>query len=734
MNEEQLSPLGRTALQLVRWGFAVFPCKPNGKQPNVKRGCNDWTRDETDITAHWERHPHDNIGITCGSPSGGLLVLDFDVDEERGKDGLATLREWEASHGELPETCVAITGSGGKHYLYMTDRNTIRPSVNAELGVDVRCDGSYIVAPGSIHPNGEPYEWSVSPDDCEVAQADGNVYDFLDHIQRNGGEEEGAKPRKRFALPEKIKKGERDDTLFRYAASLRSRGRSDEEIKMAVAGANATRCKPPMDSSDIERICRQAAKLDTMEGLGDPNGPMPQVPRGGGSGIVFRDKNKNIIHNLLGKKIIEECHARIIDGAPAVWTGKRWDLGDDAIKRCVLNLADDAKKQIVSEVTEYVKLKAPHVSSDGEFDGRYYVQFADCTYDVMAGEKVEPQPSMFITNTLATNLNISDRPNVADKFLEDISNGDEPTYEAMIEFMGSCLCSKRILNQSPMLIGTAGGATGRASNGKSTLMNWVRAIGGPENFSSLDIATLGQRFQAGRALGKLANLGDDIPDGFLKGDELSMFKKLVTGDSIYTDVKGGAGYEFRPNATMAFSMNSMPRLSDTTDGIFRRLYFIPFRRRFAEGEPGYDPHIAEKLATQEARERGALLALQGLRELIMRGGALPEIPDMVAEVKEVRRTNDSVLRWVYDNDVTVAGLLNRKPIDVYEKDFCSWAETAGERMRPSYATWRKKVLELMRPGTTLDYDFEGKRLAVEPRNLPPNGESVRVFVLKTLET
>lgn len=122
-----------------------------------------------------------------------------------------------------------------------------------------------------------------------------------------------------------------------------------------------------------------------------------------------------------------------------------------------------------------------------------------------------------------------------------------------------------------MLIGKAGGASGKASNGKSTYLNWLRSILGTENTSSLDIATLGQRFQAGRVVGKLANLGDDIPDGFLRGDELSMFKKLVTGDAIYTDVKNGDGYEFRPSASMVFSMNSVPRLSDTTDGIFRRL-------------------------------------------------------------------------------------------------------------------------------------------------------------------
>ncbi len=739
MNEEQLSPLGRTALQLVRWGFAVFPCKPNEKRPNTKRGCNDWARDEGDVVAHWTRHPNDNVGITCGSPSGGLLVFDFDVDEESGKDGLATLREWETAHGALPETCVAITGSGGRHYMYMTDRNSIHPSVNHELGVDVRCDGSYIVAPGSIHPNGEEYEWSVSPDDCEVAQADGNVYDFLDFVQRNGGEAvESKKPNGKFRLPDKIKKGERDNTLFKYACHLRSIGRSDEEIVTSVAGANAMRCNPPMDSADVRRICESACKYE--QGDGTPqDGPMPKRPGGGGGsgpggGVPgYRGVRDKFHHNILGAWIIDTYRACIIDGAPGIWTGRRWEFGDQAIARIVLSVADDTKKSERAEVVEYVKTKAPFVSSDTFFDGRPYVQFANCTIDVMTGQAVEPQPYMLITNTLAASLDLDARRNAADEFLESVSDGDEATMEAMVEVMGACMCGLHILNRAPMLIGVAGGSEGKASNGKSTWLNWLRAILGTENVSSLDIATLGQRFQAARILGKLANLGDDIPNSFLKGEELSMFKKLVTGDAIYTDVKGGTGYEFRPLATMVFSMNEMPRLSDTTDGVFRRLYFLPFRRRFTEGEPGYDPDIARKLARPEVLERGALLALQGLRNLVMRGGALPEIPDMATEVEEVRRTNDSVLRWVYDEDVAVAGLLNRKPLDVYENDFCAWAESAGERMKPTYSTWRKKVLELMRPGTTFDYDFGGKRLAIESRNVPPDGKPARVFVLKALK-
>lgn len=284
-----LSELGRAALWYVENGFGVFPLKPNGKRPNCPHGLNDWTDNPEDVRKWWEKHPNDNIGIACGTPSGGLLVLDFDVDEEKDKDGLATLYEWEKAHGELPETAVAITGRGGMHYLYRTDRTNIHPSVNHELSVDVRSDGSYIVAPPSVHENGRRYEWQDSPKDTPIATATGPVYDFLDHIQRNGGQDETKKDNGKFRLPEVIKKGERDNTLFRYASHLRGIGRSDEEIMAAVAGVNALRCRPPMDSKDVERIvksaCRYEQREDESDGrtVGRPGGEVGGIrgPRGG---------------------------------------------------------------------------------------------------------------------------------------------------------------------------------------------------------------------------------------------------------------------------------------------------------------------------------------------------------------------------------------------------------------------------------------------------------------------
>jgi putative DNA primase/helicase len=250
------------------------------------------------------------------------------------------------------------------------------------------------------------------------------------------------------------------------------------------------------------------------------------------------------------------------------------------------------------------------------------------------------------------------------------------------------MCCRRVVQQSPMLIGRAHGTT--ASNGKSTYLNVLRAMLGTGNVSSLDIATLGQRFQAGRIVGKLANLGDDIPDGFLRGEELSLFKKLVTGDAIYTDVKNSKGFEFRPNATLVFSMNAMPRLADTTDGVFRRLAFVPFRNHFEPGTDGYDPDITAKMTSEPNLQRLAVLGLMELPQLIRRG-ALTPIPDMVAEVEAVKTDNDIVKRWLLETLTDADDIAGRWAADVYS-DFKKWCESAGERYGVTQMVFTKRVL------------------------------------------
>lgn len=292
MTTSNLSNLGKAAVWYCENGFDIIPIAEMGKEPFtqvVKHGLRDSFNNPDDARKVWTRWPNLNIAIVCGAVSGNLVVLDFDEDDEKDVHGFDTLSDWEDEYGELPRTVTAVTGRGGMHYLYRTDR-PIHPSVNHDKGVDVRGDGSYIVAPPSIHPNGTAYRWNAgeAPWEIEVAEADDNVLAFIEDIQRNGGVAQVEPEYERFVLPDLIKRGERNDVLYRYGCSLRSRGQSDEAIRALLRTTNTERCIPPFDDAEVLKIVRQVCKKGPgHDGQGTFIGETGGLGKfGGASGVI----------------------------------------------------------------------------------------------------------------------------------------------------------------------------------------------------------------------------------------------------------------------------------------------------------------------------------------------------------------------------------------------------------------------------------------------------------------
>lgn len=102
----------------------------------------------------------------------------MDVDIKPGKDGEAALKALEAIHGQLPQTPISQTGSGGYHLLYAYPANThVKSGANvAGLGLDIRAAGGYIVAPPSRHESGNDYKWLTEPNGHPAPEAPAWVY------------------------------------------------------------------------------------------------------------------------------------------------------------------------------------------------------------------------------------------------------------------------------------------------------------------------------------------------------------------------------------------------------------------------------------------------------------------------------------------------------------------------------------------------------------------------------
>lgn len=242
------------ALQYAKLGLAVFPCKERGKQPAFKNWQDTATTDPEGIKTIWNRNPQFNIGIATGSKSKGLIVVDIDNHDVNGAD---SLREWESENGKLPETATVLTGSGGVHYYYWATEE-VRGATGVLPGVDIRAEGNLIIAPPSIHPNGNAYEWDLGADldDPGIADADETVMKLIRSGSKNSRSEGN------FQLPDVIRNGNRDNTLYKYACQLQAKGIGDFEIKAAVKAANIERCDEPLDDNEVDTLINSALKYE----------------------------------------------------------------------------------------------------------------------------------------------------------------------------------------------------------------------------------------------------------------------------------------------------------------------------------------------------------------------------------------------------------------------------------------------------------------------------------------
>lgn len=240
------------AIEYASKGMAVFPLKPREKKPLTAHGVKDATTDFDTITRWWKANPNANIGIACGQVSGGLLVVDLD-ERSNGVSGFDSLHEWETENGQLPETARTITGKGGSHILFRVPH---KESNRVDLldGVDIRSDGGYIVAPPSIHPNGNRYEWEYDPEEYPIAEADETVLSLLSVGKKAAVD--------KFTSPDKIPDGQRNDTIHRLACSLQAKGLGDSSILAACQAENTAKCNPPLSDEEVGKIVESALRYD----------------------------------------------------------------------------------------------------------------------------------------------------------------------------------------------------------------------------------------------------------------------------------------------------------------------------------------------------------------------------------------------------------------------------------------------------------------------------------------
>jgi hypothetical protein len=239
------------ALDLASRGYRVFPCVPGAKNPLTPHGFKDGSSDPATIVAWWEANPRANVAIATD----GLVVIDVDVDAEKGRPDNPWLAEHPDRLAELEAAPHASTPRGGRHYIFRQDGDQVRCSVDQLAPhVDVRADGGYLlVAPSRTECGEYVFLNPLPPTVADLPTVPEWLATALELTAK-------AEPKAARSSTARFHEGNRNAQLASVAGSLRRRGFEAPEILARLERVNAERCVPPLSSKEVASIAESIGK------------------------------------------------------------------------------------------------------------------------------------------------------------------------------------------------------------------------------------------------------------------------------------------------------------------------------------------------------------------------------------------------------------------------------------------------------------------------------------------
>jgi hypothetical protein len=243
-------------------GWSVLPLRPRDKRPLIQwENLQSERPSEDDVAGWFQRWPDANVGIVTGEIS-NLIVLD--VDPKHGGD--ASLERLEQRFRPLPGTVEAVTGGGGRHLYFAHPGGFTRNRAGLVQGIDLRGDAGYIVAPPSIHPSGRPYEWlrGHGPDEITLAPLPRWLI-----VPIRGPRIGRALSDWRRLVREGVPEGQRNSTIASLTGHLLWHGVDPDVALELLLAWNRTRCRPPLDDSEVAQVVKSITRLhDTESAIG----------------------------------------------------------------------------------------------------------------------------------------------------------------------------------------------------------------------------------------------------------------------------------------------------------------------------------------------------------------------------------------------------------------------------------------------------------------------------------
>ena len=467
--------------------------------------------------------------------------------------------------------------------------------------------------------------------------------------------------------------GGRNQLIFDSALRLRRLGMSYEQVLPEMLSVNTELCDPPLDHDEVAETTRKACsyevsrrhypstEIGNAQRLRDRYGDRFRWVEAWRKWLVFderrwRVEGSDTAMQRFVKRVVQE---EIVKEAQ--------ETEDPEARKALLSWAKaSASRSKVSGTIELAKSE-PGVSASHElFDQEpFLLNCENGVLDLRTLELRAHDPALMLTQLAAAPwVPGASEGSEWERFVVDICSGDEELVTYLRRVVGYCATGS-VAEHALFFF------YGRGSNGKGT---FVEAV----------LGALGQDYSAPGPHGLLLSTknGEKHPTGiaslyakrFVTLQEVDdsrpwdepLIKQLTGGDRISSRRLYEDFWSFSPTHKFVVTGNGKPVVKDTTDGMWRRLRLVPFKRQFLDDQGDND------LVARVKADRVAVLdwIVRGAAEWLERG--LDE-PDSVRQATQrYRDEQDEVGLWLDETcEVSPESRCSRSQANTSYQQWCT---------------------------------------------------------------
>jgi len=633
--------------RLYQLGFGTIWLKPRSKQP-AESG---WTTGPREDWKAFEKKyvPDANIGVRTGEASkignNYLACIDVDVKDPKYREvALEKLRS--ITGGKKFPTVLSGSGNGSRHLYCVTPQPFKMVTVAKEKDaweICVYSSGRQMVLPPSVHPDtGKPYAWALPV----VEEKDLPVMTFDEYESVKGpSKKKSASPRGRaldeftfkaedvfietLPLKESMKRaiidgeGVTDRSAFLLPACLAmvNAKMSQDAILSVLTDETTYLGKCAYDhakTSDRERAAYWVWRftLTKIQAERNAGAVFEGVPLEAGRKLtkeeIFVEEEKLSQENgfyTLGPrggsvpqydallKHFDKKHPfRTIADMRSVYAFN----GTHFVHMSPIEVKAFAERALTPKPDERIrneflsKVLANNISSRRFFsdtiEGK--INFKNGILDLNAtrgGTLLKHSPEYGFRGVLPYEYDAEADCPVFREWIDGVMLGNGKLIAILQEYMGYIVRGGEYKHHKALWL------EGEGRNGKSTFVDLLKALIGPENFSTLSIKSLvGDKFASADLEGKIANFSEETSPAELK--DSGPFKNLTGDGDVSAQKKYGDLFHFRNRAKLIMTYNRIPDLTDLSPGMLSRPIIVPFRKVIKDGEQ--DKGIKRKLLAE----------------------------------------------------------------------------------------------------------------------------------------